>query len=194
VANACLAAHGFAVIKGLLDDEICEKLRRDVGAAIDPDNDLAHGESRTNFAFVESSPTLRSLLDNQSFMEVRRTVTGSDELTINRSAAVIRKPGSQPVRWHTDWCGFNTGSPASPDEVLNRGPWPSDKWFYLTGSRPTHGGLAVIADSHVEDWGGATAFCLRRIADRSIPKVQNHKPTTVLMYLASYRSIRIRVT
>ena len=48
--------------------------------------------------------------------------------------------------------------------MLNRGLWPSGKWFYLTGSRPEHGGLCVIEDSHVENWEGPEGF--KMTADR----------------------------
>ena len=32
-------------------------------------------------------------------------------MTVHRSAAIIRMPGSAPVRWHTDWKGFTGGPP-----------------------------------------------------------------------------------
>ena len=70
-----------------------------------------------------------------------------------RSAAIIRMPGSTPVRWHSDWCGFSP-EVSNCSDILNTGLWPSGKWFYLTGSRPEHGGLCVLEDSHVEGWEG----------------------------------------
>ena len=48
--------------------------------------------------------------------------------------------------------------PKNSGDVLNRGLWPSGKWFYITGSRPEHGGLCVIEDSHVENWDGPEGF------------------------------------
>ena len=81
-------------------------------------------------------------------------------MTVHRSAAIIRMPGSLPVRWHCDWHGFSEGPPKNSGEVLNRGLWPSGKWFYITGSRPVHGGLCVIEDSHGEDWEGPEGFSL----------------------------------
>ena len=68
--------------------------------------------------------------------------------------------GPAPVRWHSDWQGFSEGPPKNSGEVLNRGLWPSGKWFYITGSRPVHGGLCVIEDSHVEGWEGPEGFAL----------------------------------
>ena len=91
-------------------------------------------------------------------MKIHRHLIGTEEMTVHRSAAIIRMPGSQPVAWHTDWCGFSTDAPRNSGDVLNRGLWPSGKWFYLTGSRPEHGGLCVIENSHVEDWEGPEGF------------------------------------
>ena len=93
-------------------------------------------------------------------MEVHRHLIGTDEMTVHRSAAIIRMPGSAPVRWHSDWQGFGEGPPKNAGEVLNRGLWPSGKWIYITGSRPVHGGLFVIEDSHEEDWEGPEGFAL----------------------------------
>ncbi len=76
---------------------------------------------------------------------------------------LIRRTGSAPVAWHTDWCGYSTAIKHSGD-VLNRGSWLSGKWFYLTGSRPEYGGLCVIEDSHAEGWEGPEGF--RMTADR----------------------------
>ena len=116
------------------------------------------GESRTRHAWVESGPKAWSLMDYVPFMAIHRHLIGTDELTVHRSAAIIRMPGSKPVGWHTDWCGFDQGPAKSSGDVLNRGLWPSGKWFYITGSRPVHGGLCVIEDSHVEDWEGPDGF------------------------------------
>ena len=90
----------------------------------------------------------------------KRVFCQSEELTINRTAAILRNPGSSPLNWHTDFCGFSDGPPTFSGDILNRGPWPSGLWFYITGSHPKHGGLAVIEDSHVEDWEGPEGFQL----------------------------------
>ena len=162
--DECLEAHGFAIIKDVLPDEIVEQLKQAVYDGTDPGGELKRGESRTRHCWIESGPGAWSLLEYEPFMAIHRHLIGSDQLTINRSAAIIRMPGSQPVGWHSDWGGFYQGPPKHTGHVLNSGPWPSGKWFYLTGSRPEHGGLCVIEDSHAEDWNGPEGFNLT--ADR----------------------------
>ncbi len=157
--DECLAAHGFAIIKDVLPPEIVAKLKQAVWDGADPERTLQPGESRTRHAWVESGPGAWEVLDYEPFMDIHRHLIGTDELTLHRSAAIIRRTGSAPVAWHTDWCGYSTEIKHSGD-VLNRGLWPSGKWFYLTGSRPEHGGLCVIEDSHVEDWEGPEGFCM----------------------------------
>lgn len=161
--DQCLEAHGFAVIKDVLPPETVAQLKQAVWDGTDPERTLQPGESRTRHAWIESGPGAWEVLDYAPFMDIHRHLIGTDELTIHRSAAIIRRPGSAPVAWHTDWCGYSTEIKHSGD-VLNRGLWPSGKWFYLTGSRPEHGGLCVIEDSHVEGWEGPEGF--RMTADR----------------------------
>ena len=156
--SACLEAHGFAIIKDVLPGDVVDTLKEGVWDGTDPDRTLNAGESRTRHAWVESGPKAWSLMDYVPFMAIHRHLIGTDELTVHRSAAIIRMPGSKPVGWHTDWCGFDQGPAKSSGDVLNRGLWPSGKWFYITGSRPVHGGLCVIEDSHVEDWEGPDGF------------------------------------
>ncbi|NKB72299.1 MAG: hypothetical protein GKR89_34915 [Candidatus Latescibacteria bacterium] len=158
--SQCLDAHGFAVIQNVLPADLVGRLQQAVYEGTDPEGQLEPGQSRTRHAWVESGPGAWQLLEYEPFMRVHRHLIGSDELTIHRSAAIIRMPGSAPVGWHTDWCGFNGGTPRDSGEVLNSGLWPSGKWFYITGSRPVHGGLCVIADSHVEGWEGPEGFTL----------------------------------
>ena len=161
--DGCLETHGFAVIKDVLPPELVAKLKQAVWDGTDPEHALQPGESRTRHAWIESGPGAWEVLDYAPFMDVHRHLIGTDELTIHRSAAIIRRTGSAPVGWHTDWCGYSTEIKHSGD-VLNRGLWPSGKWFYLTGSRPEHGGLCVIEDSHVEGWEGPEGFSMT--ADR----------------------------
>lgn len=163
-ASECIEAHGFAIIKDVLPDELVDSLKQAVFEGTDPNRKLQHGQSSTRHAWIETGEGAWQLLEYEPFMKVHRHLIGSDELTVHRSAAIIRMPGSHPVAWHTDWCGFSTDAPKNSGDVLNRGMWPSGKWFYITGSRPEHGGLCVIEDSHVENWEGPEGFNLT--ADR----------------------------
>ncbi len=157
-AQACVDAHGFAVVKKVLSDELVTELQESVRQVLDPDGALGSGESYTHTSFIEHSPAMWKLFDHEPFMRAQRVFCQADELTINRTAAILRNPGSSPLSWHTDWHGFTQGAPQDPGDVLNRGPWPSGLWFYITGSHPKHGGLAVIEDSHAPDWTGPEGF------------------------------------
>ena len=154
----CLEAHGFAIIKDVLPPEWVDTLKQAVFDGTDPNRELTHGQSRTRHAWIESGAGAWTLLEYEPFMKIHRHLIGTNTLTVHRSAAIIRMPGSHPVAWHTDWCGFSNAAPKNSGDVLNRGLWPSGKWFYLTGSRPEHGGLCIIADSHVENWEGPEGF------------------------------------
>ncbi len=157
-AQACVEAHGFAVLKNLLPQELVEELKASVLEVVDPNHELGPGQSRTHTSFIEHSPALWKLLDYEPFMRAQQVFCQAHDLTLNRTAAIIRQPGSAPLVWHSDWRGFSTGAPKVANDVLNRGPWPSGLWFYLTGSNPQHGGLAVIEDSHTPDWAGPEGF------------------------------------
>ena len=159
-AQACVEAHGFAIVKNVLTYALVEELQESVKQILDPDGTLGEGNSYTHASFIEHSPTLWKMLDHEPFMRAQRVFCQADELTIHRTAAILRNPGSAPLRWHSDWGGYHQGPPRDPGDVLNRGPWPSGQWFYITGSHPMHGGLAVIEHSHLEDWEGPEGFQL----------------------------------
>ena len=52
--SGCLEAHGFAIIKDVLPDEIVEKLKQAVYDGTDPDGTIERGQSRTRHAWIES--------------------------------------------------------------------------------------------------------------------------------------------
>jgi hypothetical protein len=158
--RSCVDAHGFAVLKSVLPPDMVDQLQAAVLKAVDPDGALTTGQSRTHLSFVEAAPTAWKMLEYEPFMRVHRFLNNSEQLTVHRTAAIIRQPGSAPVAWHSDWRGFSNAAPKDASDILNRGPWLSGKWFYLTGSRPVHGGLCVIADSHVEGWAGPEGFTM----------------------------------
>tara|TARA_B100001013_G_scaffold343493_1_gene271334 strand:- start:211 stop:1062 length:852 start_codon:yes stop_codon:yes gene_type:complete len=153
----CVETHGFAVAKSLLSSDFVEELKSGVRETLDPEGDLTDGQSRVAHTYVEKTKTFWKLLADEKFLAISRAVTDSDELTLNRSAAILRDIGSSAVRWHTDFLG-SSSKPESLGSALNSGEWPSGLWFYLTGAYPTHGGLAVIADSHLPDWEGPVGF------------------------------------
>ena len=159
-AQQCVQAHGFAVVKNMLPVNIVEELKASVLAVVDPNHELGPNQSRTHTSFIEYSPALWKLFAYQPFLRAQQIFCEAQELTINRTAAIIRQPGSAPLLWHSDWRGFSKATPKTASDILNRGPWPSGLWFYLTGSNPQHGGLAVIEDSHIPNWPGPAGFRL----------------------------------
>jgi ectoine hydroxylase-related dioxygenase (phytanoyl-CoA dioxygenase family) len=153
----CNARHGFAIATGAIDARLVEEISADVVRVIDPGRTLAPAESSTSIDFVEHAPATWKLLEDERYMRLTRRLTGSDDLVLHRTAAIIRMPGSPGMGWHTDM----RAAPATPqgvDDVLNRGEWANSLWSYLTGSHPQRGGLAVIADSHRADWPGPEGF------------------------------------
>ena len=159
-AQACVDAHGFAIIKRVLPIDLVEELKQSVLDVVDPNRELGPGQSRTHTSFIEYSPALWKLFDYEPFLRAQQVFCQAKELTLNRTAAIIRQPGSAALVWHSDWRGFSKEAPKAANDILNRGPWPSGLWFYLTGSHPQHGGLAVIEDSHGPDWAGPEGFVL----------------------------------
>ncbi len=156
--DACNEGHGFAIVKGVIDDATVETFRTAVKDVLNPAEDLEPGESRVRHAFIEKASALFLLLQNEEFMAISRKVTHDSELTINRTAAIVRNIGSAVVSWHTDWSGARP--PEKLGQALNCGEWPSGLWFYLNGSCPERGGLCIMEDSHVPDWTWPEGYTL----------------------------------
>jgi hypothetical protein len=163
----CHDAHGFAVVRQVISPGFVEILQDSVLDVLDPMEDLGAGETRVQHAFIEYSNCLWQLLENKNFMAIHRRISATDELTLNRSAAILKNTGAPPVRWHTDWAGFHRGAARNANDVLNSGEWPSGLWFYLNGTHPSRAGLAVIADSHQLDWDGPEGFVFTDAQRRS---------------------------
>jgi ectoine hydroxylase-related dioxygenase (phytanoyl-CoA dioxygenase family) len=158
--EACNEAHGFALVKGVIDDDTVESLREAVTNVLNGDADLPGGASRTAHSFIEKTDALFQLMQNEKFMTITRKVTHADELTINRSAAIVRNLGSAIVAWHSDWSGM--GPIEKLGQALNSGEWPSGLWFYLNGSCPERGGLCIMEDSHELGWTWPEGYTLNQ--------------------------------
>jgi hypothetical protein len=148
---AAVDEHGFAVVDGVLDDDLVASLRDDVCRAVDAST-IPEGEARYCMDLVERSPGMWRLLGDERYLDLNRALCRCDALTIHRSAAVVRMPGAPGQAWHTD----NPPWPGEPDcanAVLNRwDEFPAGMMFYLGGCAPERGGLAVIAGSHRPGW------------------------------------------
>lgn len=150
----CLEEHGFAIVKKLLTPELVEALSKSVRSLMTDDKLPAGTSNLYHTQFVERSPELLSLIRYRPYMDVAEKLLGTRELTVHRSAAIIREPGDNGMQWHSDFC-HPTRSPENASAFLNtlevRDCTPS-LWFYLTGCNPTDGGVALIPDSHRPDW------------------------------------------
>jgi len=111
-----------------------------------------------------------ALLDHEPFMHVSQAIYGTSELTVHRSAAIMRQPPGGFGGWHTDQSVSPTVEGAN--DVLNSLEIPNGNWFYLNGSRAGHSGIAVIDRSHHADWPGPGGYELinhgktfRRVAE-----------------------------
>ena len=155
--SQCVKAHGLAVVKGVIPIEHVEQLKSSIDQVLNPHRDLEPGQTRVSHGFVEFSPPLLKLFDNPAWLAIHERLMGTREMTVHRSAAILKNAGCPAGAWHTDW-SFNNGPPLNSGDVLNRGEHPSGKWFYLSGTHPARGGLAVIEDSHRIDWEGPPGF------------------------------------
>jgi ectoine hydroxylase-related dioxygenase (phytanoyl-CoA dioxygenase family) len=163
----CHDNHGFCVVSDVLGAAEVAALRADIEAAV-PACSVAEGGSAVRHAFVDFSPAARELLSNRRLMMIQCRLLGvtegvdDEELTVHRSAAIVRTPGaggtgaSSP--WHTDYTGDIPLPLDDASKHLNRGEAPNGKWFYLNGAHPTRGGLAVIAESHLRDYEPPPGF------------------------------------
>jgi len=156
-AHDCLKEHGFAIVKQLMPRDLVAELQRAVVEICDPEGSMAANTSRTILNFVERHPAALKMIECQPLMAWHEHLMGTKDLTVHRSACILRKPGCPPVGWHTDH-SFDHTPPKNTNDALNNHDWPNGKWFYLTGSYPEHGGIAVIADSHRDDWQGPEGF------------------------------------
>ncbi|RKN86142.1 phytanoyl-CoA dioxygenase family protein [Paenibacillus ginsengarvi] len=158
----CTEEHGFAIVKQLLSVSAIERLKDEVRRVIGPmfQNDTIL--SITDPAFIEKSPVMAELMAFEPLMRIASYLNGGEPITLNRSAAIYKKPGaagdaakSGVHAWHTDWDPLE--HPYGANAVLNNSGAAS-LWFYLTGSSPQNGGLAILPDSHTEDWAGPAGF------------------------------------
>ena len=158
-AIACLNENGFCVIQQMIDQDMVAALKKSIDRHLDPEDDLGPASNRYHMAFAEDSEPVWDLVDNPSYMRFIRTVHGSADLCLHRSAAILRTPGEGMGRWHQDHRG-HIAEPQNANDVLNRFPIPSGAWFYLNGSHPDRSGIAVIEKSHYPEWEGPEGYVM----------------------------------
>lgn len=158
-ALACLDEYGFCVIRQLIDRDMVAALKDSIDRHLDPEGDLAPASNRYHMAFAEDSEPVWDLVDSPAYMRFIRTVHGTADLCLHRSAAILRTPGEGMGRWHQDHRG-HIENPQRANDVLNRYPIPSGCWFYLNGSHPDRSGIAVIEKSHHLAWDGPDGFVM----------------------------------
>lgn len=151
----CNEQHGFAVVKGLLSPEMVDKLKAEVRLALEDETDKTPGTTSFANSFIEQSQALSGLLTYEPYMKIVRCLYGYQPITLNRSAAIYKKPGAPVGAWHTDWQPRT--HPYGVDGVLNT-TGASSNWFYLNGTHPDRAGIAIIPDSHTKEWEGPEEF------------------------------------
>ena len=157
-----------AVVTGVLEPGEVEALRADVEMVL-PREEIDDEQSTVRHAFAEFSPVARGMLLHKKYIDIQMLLLGvtpgvdDDELTVHRSAAIVRKPGagkeggaSSP--WHSDFTGYEPLPLMNASVHLNRGEGPNGKWFYLNGAHPRRGGLAIVAESHLESYEPPPGF------------------------------------
>lgn len=155
--KACVREHGFAVMKRAIPLELVEELQQQVRDVVFPKDDLKPGDVRFKHAFMEYAPAMIKLIDDERFRAFSAFMFETEELTLHRSASIVRAPGGNGMAWHTDMSHYD-GPPRGIDDILNKDHRHFSGPFYLTGSNPTEGGLAIIPDSHHMDWPGPEGF------------------------------------
>jgi len=153
----CNDEHGFAIIRQAITPEKVAELKADVAANLNSKGDLKAGETRFHLMFAEVSPALRSLFDHEGLMSLYAYLLGTRDMTLNRSAALLKAVGAPLGNWHTDWKPVSATA-TDANSVLNTHDYPNGFWFYLNGTHPSRGGLAIIEDSHKPDWPGPEGY------------------------------------
>ncbi|MCH2665536.1 phytanoyl-CoA dioxygenase family protein [bacterium] len=156
-ALACMDKHGYCVIRKMIDQSLVDELKVSIDDVLDPDRDLPEASNRYHMMLAEACPSLWKLVQHPQYLNYVQKVHGTADLCLHRSAAILRTPGEQMGRWHTDHRG-HIDPPKGPNDVLNRFNLPSGSWFYLNGSHPDRSGIAVIEDSHLPTWPGPEGF------------------------------------
>ena len=155
--KACVQSHGFAIAREVIDESLQAELQASVRAVLDPDGTMPHGESDAALRFVEHSDALLKLFDYPKWLAIQQHMCGGrTDLTVHRTAAILRNPDAPGMAWHTD------AAPDSPwyhpGVVLNHGEELGGTWFYLNGCYPRHGGIVLMPDSHRPDWVPPAGF------------------------------------
>ena len=126
-----------AVVTDVLEPGEVSALRADVEAIL-PREEIDMEQSTVRHAFAEFSPVARSLLLHKKYIDIQMLLLGvtpgvnDDELTLHRSAAIVRRPGagkggaSSP--WHSDFTGYEPLPLMNASVHLNRGEAPNGKW------------------------------------------------------------------
>eukprot|EP01043_Picozoa_sp_COSAG02_P037071 COSAG02_NODE_2758_length_8082_cov_8.459101_4_plen_355_part_00 len=153
----CNDEHGFAIVRDVIDQATVDALKADIVEILDPHGSVQPGQTRVGHAFIEHSPAMEALLSHEKLLRIHRAVLGTDELHLHRSAGYLKAGGSGPLNWHMDYAGFVSLPPPTSGSFMNRSEIdPNGFYFYLNGSHPAKGGLAVLENSHRPDWAGPT--------------------------------------
>jgi hypothetical protein len=98
--KACHDTHGFALVERVISPDRVAALRADI-EAVCPASAIEPGQSEVRHAFADFSQSVRDLLlEEDTYMPIQRQLLGvtagkdDHELTVHRSAAIVRCPGA----------------------------------------------------------------------------------------------------
>lgn len=152
---ACTHSHGFAVVKGIFSEEMLEGLRADVIKVLRAIANSSLSYYYKDPCFIEHSPALAQWLTYEPLMRIAQGLHHNEPITLNRAAAIYKKPGAGVQQWHPEWAMRK--HPYKANAVLNDVGGPS-LWCYPAGLRPERGGVVLIPGSHQEDWPGPKGY------------------------------------
>ena len=173
---ACVREHGFAIVKNLISEQVRAQMEEAVTRRTDPEGKMPRGESKTDMRILEHSPAMLTLFDNPEYMALTHAMYGGRrDLTVRRSASILRKPAAWGMAWHSDW-DFAAAAGLPGTFEIEGDPLREDDvslWFYLTGCYPRHGGIAIIPDSHVKGWQPPAGYKLNAMGKSFEPVESN---------------------
>jgi len=142
----CVEAHGFAIARNVIPLSLALELRDDVIDTVAPGGWPADVTDFTFHGLIEVCPAIWKLFETEHYLPFAQASLG-ESLTILRSAAIIRAPGSQGMRWHSD----TPVKAGNASDTLNMNARSYSGTMYLTGMQPDDSGLALLPDSHLLD-------------------------------------------
>jgi len=155
-----LDTYGYCVVRKVIGLDRVQQFKDEIDRLLDPDRSLPLASSKYHLAFAEECTAMWDMVDDADYMNLRFALIGDRNICLHRSAAILRTAGEPMGGWHSDHCGRVKGPKTHANDFLNAYTFESGAWFYLNGSHPDRSGIAVLENSHTEDWTPPDGFHL----------------------------------